>query len=143
MARRKKSKVESLFLGVALVVAIIGWIIEKILDSIGMVAPIAVIVLIVAGVICFKYAGRQKRIRYLLDKYGNQEIVDRILLTSLAGANIQQLLDSLGNPLNVDRKLMASRRREVWKYNSIGRGRYGLRITLDDDIVIRIDHKSS
>jgi hypothetical protein len=53
------------------------------------------------------------------------------------------LTDSLGNPPNVDRKLMATRKREVWKYNPIGRGRYALRVTLDNDVVIQIDQKTS
>lgn len=59
------------------------------------------------------------------------------------GETAQMLTDSLGNPPNVDRKLMATRKREVWKYNPIGRGRYALRVTLDNDVVIQIDQKTS
>lgn len=55
----------------------------------------------------------------------------------------QMLVDSLENPLNVDRKFTVTRKPEVWKYNQMGRGRYALRVTLDNDAVIEIDYKTS
>jgi hypothetical protein len=41
----------------------------------------------------------------------------------------------------VDRKLLKTMKREIWKYNPRGVNRYGLRITLDNDIVSGWDHK--
>ena len=41
----------------------------------------------------------------------------------------------------MDDKLLKTRKREVWKYNRTGVNRYGLRITLDNDIVTTWDHK--
>ncbi len=85
---------------------------------------------------------KKRRMAYLIEKYGDETIVQHILQKHFwHGQTDQQLLDSLGNPLSVDRKSMATRRREVWKYNSRGRNRYALRITLDDGIVIGWDQK--
>jgi hypothetical protein len=50
-------------------------------------------------------------------------------------------MDSLGSPRGVDRKSMATRKREIWKYNPRGVNRFGLRITLDNDIVANWDQK--
>jgi len=57
------------------------------------------------------------------------------------GQTSDQLLESLGSPKDVDKKLLATRKREVWKYNRRGVNRYGLRITLDNDIVAGWDQK--
>lgn len=144
MARRKNSKLESAFIGPAVVIGGIGWVIGKVLDITGAVVPIVVIGLIIAGVVWFRHLQKQKRIEYLFDKYGDNAVVDRIMRRILwQGETAQQVIDSLGNPLNVDRKLMATRSREVWKYQQTGRGRYALRVTLDNDVVIEIDQKTS
>ena len=142
MARRK-SKLESLFLVIVILIAAVGWIFSKILDAVGPVTPIALVVVLVAVVMWFKHVQRQKRIELLLDRYGDEQIVQRIMNRHFwQGQTAQQLLDSIGNPLSVDKKTMASRKREIWKYNSIGRKRYALRITLDNDVVIGWDQKN-
>ena len=132
-------------------VAGVGWIVSKILDTVGPVVPVVVIALVIVGAVWFKYSEKQKqlenqrrRIEYLRAKYGDEAAVDCIMRRILwKGETAQQLIDSLGNPLSVDIKMMATRKREVWKYQQIGRGRYALRITLDNDVVIEIDHKTS
>jgi hypothetical protein len=131
------------FLGIVIVIAGIAWIISKILDAVGPVTPIVFIVIIIAVAMWLKHAQKQKRIQYLFDKYGDEQIVQRIMNRKFwEGQTAQQLIDSVGNPLSIDKKSMVSRKREVWKYNSIGRSRYGLRITLDNDVVIGWDQKS-
>jgi hypothetical protein len=98
---------------------------------------------IIGGIAWYRHFKRKQRTEFLLDKYGDMEVVQRILRGHMwQGQTSEQLLDSVGSPLNIDRKVMASRRREVWKYNSRGRNRYGLRITLDNDIVIGWDRKN-
>jgi hypothetical protein len=143
MARRKSNKLQSAFIGLAILVGGIVWIISKVLDSVGLVISIVAVSLVIVAVIWFRYSQKQKRIEYLLDKYRDEEAVDRIMRRILwQGETAQMLTDSLGNPLNVDRKAMATRKREVWKYNQTGRGRYALRVTLDNDVVIQIDQKT-
>jgi hypothetical protein len=106
-------------------------------------SPLIVLVILIAGVVWFSYYRRQKRIKYLMDKYGDEAIVQRILGGNFwQGQTAQQLLDSIGSPLSIDRKSMATRKREVWKYNRKGKNRYGLRITLDNDVVSGWDYKN-
>jgi hypothetical protein len=143
MAERK-NKLDDAFLGIAIVIAGIAWIAGKVTDTIGVVTPIVIVVLLVVCFAWHKRVQRRKRIEYLFAKYGDQAIVDCILRQQLwQGETAPQLLDSIGSPFSIDRRVMATRKREIWKYNRTGRGRYGLRITLDNDVVIEIDQKTS
>jgi hypothetical protein len=142
MARRK-SKLNDAFLGIAIVIAGIAWAVGKVLDMVGVATPIVIIALVIVAFVWFKYAQRKKRIEYLLDKYGDEDIVNRIMQGHYwEGQTAQQLRDSVGSPLSIDTKSMATRKRAVWKYRSRGRNRYGLRIILDDDVVIGWEQKN-
>ncbi len=90
-----------------------------------------------------KYRQTKRRIEYLRMKYGDEALVQRILLHNFwHGQTSEQLLDSLGDPLEVDKIRLKTRKREVWKYDRRGVNRFGLRITLDDDIVVGWDQKA-
>lgn len=141
MARRK-SNFEALA-GVVVVLAFVVWLARKMSDSVGFGTPIAILVFLVAGFAWLKYNQKQKRIAYLRDKYGDEAIVQRILeRIPWQGQTAEQLRDSVGSPVSIDNKVMATRKREVWKYKPSGRNRYALRITLDDDVVIGWDQKN-
>jgi hypothetical protein len=58
------------------------------------------------------------------------------------GQTSEQLLDSLGEPLAIDNKVLKTKKKEVWKYDTIARNRYGLKITLENDIVMGWDQKA-
>jgi hypothetical protein len=89
-----------------------------------------------------KVRRKRKRLQYLTGKYGDPQIVDHIYNHRFwHGQTTEQLIESLGNPHGVDRKLLKTMKREIWKYNPRGVNRYGLRITLDNDIVSGWDHK--
>jgi thiol:disulfide interchange protein len=140
--RRRRNKAGDALLGLILLVAFVGWLLSKVVDSTGVVAPVIIVLALVALIIWHKYSQRQKRIAALLAKYGDERIVQAILQRHFwQGQTSAQLLDSLGSPQGIDRKSMATRRREVWKYNPRGVNRFGLRITLDDDIVANWDQK--
>lgn len=142
MARQKSRKLENAFIGLAIVIGAIAWIISTVVKAVGTVFPVVVVVLLIAGAIWFRHAQRQKRIEYLLDKYGDQSIVQGIMNRKFwQGQTAEQLKDSIGSPLSIDNKVMATRKRQVWKYRQTGRNRYALRITLDNDIVIGWDQK--
>jgi hypothetical protein len=141
MTRRLK-KAENTLLGFVIVVALIGWAISKTLDATGLVVPVVIFSVLVLGIVWYKHDQRQKRIVYLRTKYGDERVVEWILQRRFwQGQTSQQLMDSLGNPRGIDRKSMATRKREVWKYNPRGVNRFGLRITLDNDIVANWDQK--
>ena len=85
---------------------------------------------------------KKERIAYLTDKYHDKEIVNRIIKGYFwQGQTSEQLIDSLGNPLDVDEKILKTKKKEIWKYNSDGMNRFRLRITLEQDIVVGWDKR--
>ena len=99
-------------------------------------AAIFAIIAVVALLILRKRRQRAAWIAHLRNKYGDEEIVERILRHLYwQGQTAEQLRDSLGAPASVDGGLLKTRKREVWKYHPTGKNRYRLRITLDDDVV--------
>lgn len=84
-----------------------------------------------------------RRRQALCDKYRDMEIVERIMARSYwQGQTSSQLADSLGTPVDMDRKIMKTKTKEVWKYQQTGKGRFGLRITLEDDAVVGWEERS-
>jgi hypothetical protein len=141
MARR--SKTQSTAFGALIIVALIIGGIAKLFDEIGVAIPLLVVAAAIGLFIWHKLNQQAKRLQFLRAKYGDEEIVQRILKHKFwRGQTADQLVDSLGNPVNVDRRLLKSKAREVWKYNLRGVNRYGLRITLDENIVNGWDQKS-
>jgi len=100
--------------------------------------------LIVAASIWYSSHKKKVRREHLLAKYRDAELVARIMDRQFwQGQTDEQLLDSIGQPLDVDSKVMRAFTRKVWKYQQTGKGRYALRITLENDIVVGWDKKSS
>jgi len=58
------------------------------------------------------------------------------------GQTPEQLVDSIGHPVDVDKKVLKTKSKEVWKYNQTGKGRFSLRITIENDLVVGWDKKS-
>jgi hypothetical protein len=101
-----------------------------------------VILLVGFGIFYFQKEKKAKRKADLLRKYGDANIVEKILSKRIwVGQTKNELLDALGHPFDVDSKLMKTRSREIWKYNPNGKNRFGLRITLDDGRVAAWDSK--
>jgi hypothetical protein len=142
MPRRKSTGLEGPFAGFVVICGLIVWVFTAIRDSIGFVLPILFIVGLVVLMVVLKVRRKRKRLQYLTGKYGDPQIVDHIYNHRFwHGQTTEQLIESLGNPHGVDRKLLKTMKREIWKYNPRGVNRYGLRITLDNDIVSGWDHK--
>lgn len=96
-----------------------------------------VVVSLVWGVI-----QNQRKREMLMKKYNNKELVDRLMKGMFwQGQTSDQLHDSLGRPLDIDQKVLKTKKKEVWKYNSTGKNRYALKITLDNDVVVGWDKK--
>lgn len=137
------TKAQSTALGLLLVVCLIGAGIAKIFETLGFLFPLVACTTVVVAVISLNVIQRKKRLEYLRNRYGSEEIAKLIVQRKFwQGQTSEQLTDSLGNPLSVDQKILKSKTREVWKYNRQGSNRYGLRITLDDGIVVGWDQKS-
>lgn len=75
-------------------------------------------------------------------KYRDEQLVQNLLDERFwQGQTAEQLRDSLGEPLDIDQKVLKTKVKEVWKYEQTGKNRYGLKITLDDGIVVSWDQK--
>lgn len=87
------------------------------------------------------YKNKQKR-ELLMKKYGDAQLVDKIMQGMFwQGQSKGQLIDSIGRPLDVDQKVLKTKTKETWKYNSTGKNRYALKIILEDGVVVGWDKK--
>lgn len=84
----------------------------------------------------------KKRREALLKKYSDAELVERIMRRMFwQGQTQEQLLDSLGRPLDIDERVLKTKTKETWKYNRIGKNRFGLRVILENGVVVGWDQK--
>lgn len=83
------------------------------------------------------------RLSYLLEKYGDIQLVSRIMSSAIwETMTSEHLYDSVGQPEAVDQKYLKSKSREAWTYDRLGANRYGLRVTLENGTVVGWDSKS-
>jgi hypothetical protein len=81
-----------------------------------------------------------ERIARIRERFGAD--ADRILAKTIwVGETEEQLRASLGEPLDVDQKVLKTKKREIWKYGSLGGNRYSTRITLENGVVSGWDVK--
>ncbi len=79
----------------------------------------------------------RERYNGLMEKYHSAEIVEKIMRGEFwEGMTKDMLLDARGEPIDTDEQVFKSKVRETLKYGRMGRNRYGLRITLENDVVI-------
>ena len=70
-------------------------------------------VVVWVGVSQFK---KRKRRRFLVSKYGSEEIADAIMAQKVwQGMTSEQLVDSWGRPEDIDETVYKTKRKEVWK----------------------------
>ncbi len=100
-------------------------------------------IIVIIGVISFiNYKRQQARRAQLMEKYGDEKIVDMIMKKQFwQGQTTEQLLDSLGRPLDVDQKVLKTKIKEIWKYHETGKNRYALKIILENNEVVGWDQK--
>lgn len=131
--------------GILLLVLIglpIYWI-SQVGEFFGWIPLIILVLAIIGGVFWYQSAQRKKRREALMAKYQDEQLVGDLMNQRFwQGQTVEQLMDSLGRPHDIDQKLLATKKKEVWKYNHRGGNRYGLRITLDNDQVVGWDQKT-
>ena len=143
MARRMK-KTEAVALFWLAVVAVPVALFVKFVETVGWPVVIGIAGLIIAGILMFRFsaekqrqAERAARRARLLQKYGDEEVVQLMMQGSVwEGQTAEQLIDSIGKPEDLDQKVLKTKKKEVWKYHHEGANRYGLRVTLDNDVVV-------
>jgi hypothetical protein len=78
----------------------------------------------------------------LVMKCKDEELIERLMEEKFwVGQTREQLINSLGKPLDVNQKVLKTKVKEVWKYEQTGKNRYGLKITLDDGVVVGWNQK--
>lgn len=142
MAKRI-TKAESQLIAWAIIIGLPIYGITQLGESMGWGALIGVVIAIIALVIWYNAANTRKRREMLMSKYQDRDLVDKLMERSFwQGQTSDQLLDSLGSPEDIDEKVLKTKKKEVWKYNHEGGNRFGLRITLDNDVVVGWDQKT-
>jgi len=115
----------------------------KFIESVGFVVPAVVLAVIIGAVWLHKVVKKERRLSYLREKYGDEEIAQNMMNQNIwQGQTAGQLLDSIGQPEDIDNKVLKTKKKEIWKYQNRGGNRYGLRITLENDEVVGWDQKS-
>ena len=155
MARRRKAEDKALaaLFVFALIVGVPVYIVMQVGKTVGWPVLIGIFVALIIGYAMFRaarasakekarLAEMEERRQRLLAKYGDDQIVSRIMGHEIwQGQSHEQLRDSMGVPVGTDQKVMKKHQREVWKYHQTGVNRYGLRVTLEDGIVVGWDDK--
>jgi type II secretory pathway pseudopilin PulG len=148
-----------LILLVASVVKFVGLVIEFVIENVVVSIIIALVTLAIL-VVWFGYfnpKGKRERLaeearqlaeenrrrrQELMSKYQDEEVVERIMTRRVwTGQTAGMLMDALGPPEAVDVKLLKTKKKEIWKYAHQGGKRYGIRITLDNDKIVKADVK--
>jgi hypothetical protein len=103
--------------------------------------PWYVWLILVLLVFAFLTYALHRRVRLMM-KYKDDDLVETLMQeTFWQGQTADQLRDSLGEPLDIDQKVLKTKVKEVWKYEQIGKNRYGLKIKLENGIVVGWDQK--
>jgi len=111
---------------------------------------VLVVIVGVVGIVFLLTAYRKKkrlealeqRRAALMAKYHDPQIVEKIMKHIFwQGMSQEQLLDSVGRPADIDQKVMKTKVKEIWKYNQMGGNRFGLRITIENNVVVGWDQK--
>lgn len=141
MAKRM-SKAENLIMTWAIIIGLPIYGVSQLGEAMGWGLLIGGVIAVIAIFVWFKTAQKKKRREQLMAKYQDSTIVNDLMTSSFwQGQTSEQLIDSLGQPVDIDAKVLKTKKKEVWKYSHQGGNRYGLRITLDNDVVVGWDQK--
>lgn len=127
--------------GVALLVFLAGTsllnFIFNLINAIGVFNFILLVVFFIAFIIWIYNRSASSERQYLINKYGNTDIFERIAKGSIwIGQTAEQLRDARGAPVDVDETVTREMISQVWKYQRRGQNRYAIRVFLENDIVV-------
>ena len=123
-----------IFIAIVVVLQIMFLGVQKIISWI----PNYLILLIVILTISYFLFRNQIKSYFLMRKYDDQKIVDRIMKKILwEGAKYEHIIDTYGRPESIDLKILRGKKREILKYDyDEKRKTFLFRITLENDNVI-------
>jgi hypothetical protein len=112
------------------------------MDSNPALIIVGLIIAFFAMVAVFNAIAAKNRRGRIYAKYGRGQIADAIISKTVwVGETEQQLEDSLGRPYDTDEKVLKTKRKVIWKYQHRGGNRFGLRITVENGLVVGWDEK--
>lgn len=139
---RRSTKIDT---GLILLLIVIGlpiYLFKKTSENFGAPTTAAGIIGAIALVFIIRALSRARRKASLFAKYGDAELVDRIINKVVwVGETQAQLSESLGSPADTDEKVLKTKTKVIWKYHHQGGNRYGLRITVENGEVVGWDEK--
>lgn len=84
-----------------------------------------------------KRRARRRRYEFLMSKYADASIVNRIIASEMwQGMTAEMLTDSWGSPIDRDTDVYKTRTTETWKYGQTGRNRFKHRVLVENSIVV-------
>ncbi|MFI4893933.1 MAG: DUF2845 domain-containing protein [Phycisphaerales bacterium JB058] len=100
------------------------------------------IVIFVSVIIIFRWLMRVARRNRLMTKYRDKRVVKMIMRKMVwQGQTPEMLVDAIGRPAATDVKVLKTKTKETWKYHRTGRGRYALRVIVENGEVVGWDKK--
>lgn len=108
-----------------------------------------IVIIIIIAIVAFhlllaygNYITEKERKSRIYQKYGHTNIAEKIIKKiTWVGETREQLLESFGQPLDIDENVLKTKKKEIWKYYQKGTNRYGLRVIVENGIVIGWDEK--
>jgi len=108
----------------------------------GVLTALASVGGVILMIVIARLAAKRWRRAALVAKYGDPQIVERIMTKTIwVGQTSEQLRESLGEPPDIDEKVLKTKKKQTWKYGHKGGDRYALRITVEDDAVAGWDER--
>jgi len=108
------------------------------MDGILLVVIVVVLVAAFTWVALWIQSENTKRRRQeLLEKYGDESVVERIMNRIIwQGMSQEQLIDSWGRPVAKDQKVYKTKIAETFKYNQTGKNQFKDRVLLENGFVV-------
>ncbi|MDD5454901.1 MAG: DUF2845 domain-containing protein [Candidatus Ratteibacteria bacterium] len=101
-----------------------------------------IIISVLFLIIYLPILNRKERKKRIYEKYGHTDIAEKIINgTVWVGETSEQLLDSIGQPVDIDERVLKTKKKETWKYHQKTANRYGLKIIVENGIVVGWDEK--
>lgn len=102
-----------------------------------------IVFVIAVAVVLANAAIKFMRKKRLLERYGDEEVVRRIIEKRVwQGETEHMLIDSLGQPLAIDERVLKTKTKQIWKYHQTRRGAFGTRVTIENGVVVGWDVKN-
>lgn len=101
-----------------------------------MFGVVIIIFIIAICAIMFKVAKFRARRKNLMNKYGDTEVVEKIIKKVIwQGMTVDQVIDALGMPENKSETVTNTKKTHVLMYGKTGKNRYLTRITVTNGVV--------